>query len=138
MTPLITFQWPLSPSGTFQLEKSFPLKSDTKPAGGSLSAAFNSKGASTKPVIANDNEKTLANMANIEVFMASDFDLSLSPRATFPFAIYLQRIYFPTVVKPMKRKFFYGLLLTALALNLFVGAQVYLQSVGAAEKEDPY
>src|SRR5262245_9647125 len=38
----------------------------------------------------------------------------------------------------MKRKFFYGLLLTALALNLFVGAQVYLQSVGAAEKEDPY
>lgn len=38
----------------------------------------------------------------------------------------------------MKRKFFYGLLLTALALNLFVGAQVYLQNVGAAEKEDPY
>ena len=38
----------------------------------------------------------------------------------------------------MKRKFFYGLLLTALALNLFVGAQVYFQNVGAAEKEDPY
>src|SRR4051812_10794255 len=38
----------------------------------------------------------------------------------------------------MKRKFFYGLLLTALALNLFVGAQVYLQNVGAAEKDDPY
>lgn len=38
----------------------------------------------------------------------------------------------------MKKKFFYGLLLTALALNLFVGAQVYLQSVGAAEKDDPY
>ena len=38
----------------------------------------------------------------------------------------------------MKRKFFYGLLLTALALNLFVGAQVYIQNVGAAEKDDPY
>jgi carboxyl-terminal processing protease len=38
----------------------------------------------------------------------------------------------------MKRKFFYGLLLTALGLNLFVGAQVYFQNVGAAEKEDPY
>jgi len=38
----------------------------------------------------------------------------------------------------MKRKFFYGSLLTALALNLFVGAQVYFQSVQAAEKDDPY
>jgi carboxyl-terminal processing protease len=38
----------------------------------------------------------------------------------------------------MKRKFFYGLLLTALALNLFVGAQVYIQNVGAAERDDPY
>lgn len=38
----------------------------------------------------------------------------------------------------MKRKFSYGLLLTALAVNLFIGAQVYRQSVGAAEKEDPY
>src|SRR5436190_7874548 len=38
----------------------------------------------------------------------------------------------------MKRKFFYGLLLAALALNLFVGTQVYIQNVGAAEKDDPY
>lgn len=38
----------------------------------------------------------------------------------------------------MKRKFFYGLLLAALALNLLVGAQVYRQNVSAAEKEDPY
>src|ERR1043165_5123783 len=38
----------------------------------------------------------------------------------------------------MKRKFFYGVLLTALALNLFVGAQVYFQNVGAAERDDPY
>lgn len=38
----------------------------------------------------------------------------------------------------MKRKFFYGLLLSALALNLFVGAQVYFQTVQAAEKDDPY
>jgi len=38
----------------------------------------------------------------------------------------------------MKRRFFYGLLLAALALNLIVGAQVYRQNVSAAEKEDPY
>src|ERR1051325_3452390 len=38
----------------------------------------------------------------------------------------------------MKPKIFYGLLLTALTLNLLVGAQVYRQNVGAAEKEDPY
>jgi carboxyl-terminal processing protease len=38
----------------------------------------------------------------------------------------------------MKRKFFYGLLLMALALNLFVGAQVYFQNVEAADKDDPY
>jgi len=38
----------------------------------------------------------------------------------------------------MKRKLFYGLLLAALALNLFVGAQVYIQNVSAAEKDDPY
>ena len=38
----------------------------------------------------------------------------------------------------MKRKFSYGLLLTALAINLFIGAQVYRQNLGAAEKEDPY
>src|SRR5262245_57527246 len=33
MTPLMIFQWPLSPSGTFQPVKSRPLKSETKPAG---------------------------------------------------------------------------------------------------------
>jgi carboxyl-terminal processing protease len=38
----------------------------------------------------------------------------------------------------MKRKFSYGVLLTALAVNLFVGAQVYRQNLGAAEKDDPY
>ncbi len=38
----------------------------------------------------------------------------------------------------MKRKFSYGLLLTALALNLLIGAQVYRQNVSAAEKDDPY
>ncbi len=38
----------------------------------------------------------------------------------------------------MKRKFFYGLLFAALAFNLLVGTQVYFQTVGAAEKDDPY
>ncbi len=38
----------------------------------------------------------------------------------------------------MKRKFFYGLLLTALAFNLLVGTQIYFQTVGAAERDDPY
>ena len=38
----------------------------------------------------------------------------------------------------MKRKFSYGLLLTALAINLFIGAQIYRQNLGAAEKDDPY
>jgi carboxyl-terminal processing protease len=38
----------------------------------------------------------------------------------------------------MKRRFSYGLLLTALALNLLIGAQVYRQNVSAAEKDDPY
>ena len=38
----------------------------------------------------------------------------------------------------MKRKFFYGLLLLALALNLFVGSQVYLQNAQAAENDNPY
>src|ERR1043165_2059866 len=38
----------------------------------------------------------------------------------------------------MKRKFFYGVLLTALALNLLIGAQVFRQNVSAAEKDDPY
>src|SRR6266566_9283256 len=39
MTPSTIFQWPLSPSGSFQPAKSLPLKSETKPAGASLSAA---------------------------------------------------------------------------------------------------
>lgn len=38
----------------------------------------------------------------------------------------------------MKRKFFYGLLLSVLSVNLFIGAQVYFQNVSAAEKDDPY
>jgi carboxyl-terminal processing protease len=38
----------------------------------------------------------------------------------------------------MKRKFSYGLLLTALAVNLFIGAQIYRQNIHAAEREDPY
>jgi carboxyl-terminal processing protease len=38
----------------------------------------------------------------------------------------------------MKRKISYGVLLTALAVNLFVGAQVYRQNLNAAEKDDPY
>src|SRR5438094_7331817 len=39
MTPSTTFQWPLSPSGTFQPDRSWPLKSETKPSGTSLSPA---------------------------------------------------------------------------------------------------
>jgi carboxyl-terminal processing protease len=38
----------------------------------------------------------------------------------------------------MKKKFFYGLLLTGLSVNLFIGAHIYLQSASAAEKEDSY
>jgi carboxyl-terminal processing protease len=36
----------------------------------------------------------------------------------------------------MKRRFFYGLLVTALGLNLFVGAQLYFTSVQGAEKDN--
>jgi carboxyl-terminal processing protease len=36
----------------------------------------------------------------------------------------------------MKRRLFYGLLLGALAVNLFLGAQVYFSNVQAAEKDD--
>src|SRR5262245_62064033 len=36
----------------------------------------------------------------------------------------------------MKRRVFYGLLLGLLAVNLFVGAQVYFSNVQAAEKDD--
>ena len=39
MTPSTTFQWPPSPSGTFQPVRSVPLKSDTKPGGGSAGPA---------------------------------------------------------------------------------------------------
>jgi carboxyl-terminal processing protease len=38
----------------------------------------------------------------------------------------------------MKKRFVYGLLLFGLGLNLFVGAQIYLYSAHAAEKEKPY
>ena len=38
----------------------------------------------------------------------------------------------------MKRKFLYGLLMGALAVNLLIGTQVYFQNVRAAEKDDPY
>src|SRR5271157_4696188 len=34
MVPSLTFQWPLSPSGTFQPVRSLPLNSDTNPWGG--------------------------------------------------------------------------------------------------------
>ena len=40
MTPSITCQWPLSPSGTCQPLKSRPLKRETKPSGSWLSAAW--------------------------------------------------------------------------------------------------
>src|SRR5438105_1888498 len=33
MTPSLTFQWPLSPVGTFQPVRSMPLNSDVNPAG---------------------------------------------------------------------------------------------------------
>ena len=38
----------------------------------------------------------------------------------------------------MKKKLLYGLLLGGLGFNLFIGAQIYIQSVSAAEKDDPY
>jgi carboxyl-terminal processing protease len=38
----------------------------------------------------------------------------------------------------MKKKFVYGLLLCGLGLHLLLGAQIYLSSAGAAEKDDPY
>ncbi len=36
------------------------------------------------------------------------------------------------------KKILYGLLLVGLGINLFIGAQIYSQSAGAAEKDDPY
>lgn len=38
----------------------------------------------------------------------------------------------------MKKSFIYGLLLVGLGLNLFVGAQIYLNSAQGADREDPY
>lgn len=38
----------------------------------------------------------------------------------------------------MKRRLFYGLLLGALSVNLFLGAQVYFSNVQAAEKDDAH
>lgn len=38
----------------------------------------------------------------------------------------------------MMKKLFYGLLVAGLGLNLIIGAQIYFQSVHAAEKDDPY
>jgi carboxyl-terminal processing protease len=38
----------------------------------------------------------------------------------------------------MKRRLLYGLLLTALAVNLFLGAQAYFANVQAAEKDEAY
>ena len=38
----------------------------------------------------------------------------------------------------MKKRILYGLLLTGLGVNLFIGAQIYFQTVSAAEKDDPY
>ena len=38
----------------------------------------------------------------------------------------------------MKKRFVYGLLLVGLGLNLFVGAQIYLYSAHAADKEEAY
>jgi carboxyl-terminal processing protease len=38
----------------------------------------------------------------------------------------------------MKKKILYGVLLTGLGINLLIGYQVYVQSVSAVEKDDPY
>jgi carboxyl-terminal processing protease len=38
----------------------------------------------------------------------------------------------------MTKRVLYGLLVVALGLNLFVGAQIYLYSAAAAEKDEPY
>ena len=38
----------------------------------------------------------------------------------------------------MKRRLFYGALLLVLGFNLFVGSQIYFESVQAAEKNDAY
>ena len=38
----------------------------------------------------------------------------------------------------MKRRLLYGVLLTALAVNLFLGAHAYFSNVQAAEKDEAY
>ena len=38
----------------------------------------------------------------------------------------------------MKRRFLYGLLVTVLGLNLFVGAQIYFYSAQAGDRDDPH
>src|ERR1700691_1740735 len=38
----------------------------------------------------------------------------------------------------MNRRIFYGLLVAALGVNLFFGAQVYFYSAQASQKDDPY
>jgi carboxyl-terminal processing protease len=38
----------------------------------------------------------------------------------------------------MKRRLFYGLLVSALGLNLLLGAQIYFYSAQASQKDDPY
>src|SRR5687767_13861338 len=47
MTPSTTFQWPLSPSGTFQPVRSWPLKIGVNPSGGSAAAMRDSASAAT-------------------------------------------------------------------------------------------
>src|SRR6266404_5394140 len=41
-------------------------------------------------------------------------------------------------IEIMKRRFFYGLLVLVLGLNLFVGAQIYLYSAQAGDKDEAY
>src|SRR5271156_3804476 len=38
----------------------------------------------------------------------------------------------------MNRRIFYGFLVTALGVNLFFGAQLYITSAHASQKDDPY
>src|SRR5687768_15180006 len=87
MTPSITFQWPLSPSGTFQLEKSFPLNRAAKPAGGWVSAACNTdeQAAAIPKTIKTIREMRLSvrTLRSIEVFMAWP-DLSVTQSVAQP------------------------------------------------------
>src|SRR5579883_161577 len=71
MTPSFTFQWPLSPSGTFQPERSVPLNSEVKPSGGVLFSAH-------KP-IPNSNTMPATPEIHCQGFMGFSF-LMLSER----------------------------------------------------------